>query len=357
LRAGDFRLSPDLRKPTEKDHSMHIAIIGAGLAGLTCARQLQQQGNSVVLYEKSRSIGGRLRTRQTELGGFDSGAQYFTATTTAFKQEVAGWRKAGWVARWSGKLVTLEKGVAGKPAESAAGVKPGQRLVAVPGMETLAQQLAHSLPVRTEHLVKRIEPYGKQWLLAVQSETVPIDASAGPFDAVIVAVPADRAVPLLEPVPAFADQARQVRLAPCWALMLGFQDSLGLGYDGAWVQGSRLAWIAHDASKPQRRPGEHWVGHASHPWSIEHLEDDPERVKEKLLKAFQDATGKPVQPVYASVQRWRHAHAAQPLPGACLWHAQQRIGACGDWFGAGLEGSGRIENAYLSGLALAAALG
>lgn len=335
---------------------MHIAIIGAGLAGLTCARQLQQQGNSVMLYEKSRGVGGRMSTRQTELGGFDDGAQYFTATTAAFKQEVARWRKAGWVASWNGKLVTLEKGIAGTSAESAASLKSKQRLVAVPGMGVLCQQLAQPLQVRTEHPVKRIEPYGNQWLLSVQSETVPINASAGPFDAVIVAVPADQAVPLLEPIPAFASQAQQVRLAPCWALMLGFQDSLALAYDGAWVQGSRLAWIAHDASKPQRRPGEHWVGHASHQWSIEHLEDDPERAKEKLLKAFQEATGKQVQPVYAAVHRWRHAHATQPLTDACLWNAKLRIGACGDWFGAGLEGGGRIENAYLSGLALAAAL-
>jgi len=29
---------------------------------------------------------------------------------------------------------------------------------------------------------------------------------------------------------------------------------------------------------------------------------------------------------------------------------------CGDWFAAGLDGSGRIENAYLSGLALAEAV-
>lgn len=47
-----------------------------------------------------------------------------------------------------------------------------------------------------------------------------------------------------------------------------------------------------------RRPGEHWIGHASSAWSQEHLADDPERVKEKLLKAFHESTGVHVQPVY-----------------------------------------------------------
>jgi renalase len=330
---------------------MHIAIIGAGLAGLTCARQLQARGNTVVVYEKNHEPCGRMTTRETELGGFDYGAQYFTGSSDKFKKVVADWRKAGWVAVWDGKLVTLDRGVAKAPPRSTE--RSRQRLVAVPGMSALGQQLAKGLDVRTEQLVKRIEPFGDQWLLAVQSNTVQIDASAGPFDAVMVAVPADQASPLLEAAPKLAKQAGKIHLAPCWTLILGFQDSLGLGYDGAWVQGSRLSWIAQDGSKPQRRPGEHWVGHATVDWSIEHLEDDPERAKEKLLKAFREATGSHVQPVYAAAHRWRYAQATQPVAGDCLWDRKRRIGACGDWFAAGLEGGGRIENAYLSGLALA----
>lgn len=333
---------------------MHIAIIGAGLAGLTCARQLQAQGNTVVVYEKNSDISGRMHTRQTELGGFDHGAQYFTASSDKFKKEVVNWRKAGWVAAWDGKLVALEGGVTKKAAGRTA-ERSKQRYVAVPGMSALGQQLAHGLDVRTEQSVKRIEAYGdNQWLLAVKSDTVPIEASAGPFDAVVLAVPADHAAPLLkEAVPKFAKQAEKARLAPCWSLIMGFPEPLNLGYNGAWVEGSRLAWIAQDASKPQRRPGEHWVGHASTAWSIEHLEDDPERAKEKLLKAFHEATGSQVQPVYASAHRWRYAQATQPLDGDCLWDKKLKIGACGDWFAAGLEGGGRVENAYLSGLALA----
>jgi renalase len=330
---------------------MHIAVIGAGLAGLTCARQLQAQGNTVIVYEKNRELSGRMNTRETELGGFDYGAQYFTTSSDKFKKEVVAWRKAGWVAPWDGKLVALERGVTKSAAHSTERSK--QRFVAVPGMSALGQQLAQGLDVRTEQPVKRIERFGDQWLLAVQSDTVAIEASAGPFDAVIVTVPADQAVPLLQAAPKFAKQAAKSRMTPCWSLIMGFQDSLGLGYDGAWIKGSRLSWIAHDCSKPKRRPGEHWVGHASPQWSVEHLLDDPERAKEKLLKAFHEATGSQVQPVYAAVYRWRYAQATEPVKGDCLWDKKLRIGACGDWFAAGLDGGGRIENAYLSGQALA----
>ncbi len=333
---------------------MEIAIIGAGMAGLSCARALRSQGHRITIYEKSTAVSGRMSTRQTELGGFDHGAQYFTASSAAFKKDIAAWTSAGWLAPWNGKFVTLKNGVS-TPATS--DNAKTVRYVGVPGMRSVGEHLALGLDLRTGQRVEAVEKYGEQWLLAVQADMVPITASAGPFDAVVVSAPADQAVDLLQGEPAFANSAQSAKLMPCWSLLLAFQDSLDLGYDGAWVEGSRLAWLAHDASKPGRRAGEHWIGHASAAWSVEHLEDDPERAKEKLLKAFHEATGSHVQPVYAAVHRWRYSKAAQPLADDCLWQASTRIGACGDWFRAGLDGAGRIENAYLSGLALAARIG
>jgi predicted NAD/FAD-dependent oxidoreductase len=336
---------------------MHIAVIGAGISGLTCARQLQAQGHQVRVFEKSRAPSGRMTTHETEFGGFDYGAQYFTADADGFKKEVAAWRKAEVVAPWGGTLVKLADGSA-----SAVG-RVKQRFVAIPGMNALGKHLALGLDVRTEQMVTRIEPYGKdgahgkQWKLALQSNAVGIAAHGGPFDAVLVAAPADQAALLLAAAPELAQQASAVHLAPCWSLMLAFQVPLDLGYDGAWIDQARLSWIARDASKPAHRAGERWVGHASAAWSVEHLEDDPERIKEKMLKAFHEATGSHVQPIYAEAHRWRFAQAIHPIDGNCLWDAELKIGACGDWFSAGLEGGGRVENAYTSGLMLAQQIG
>lgn len=46
-----------------------IAIIGAGISGLTSAITLQKLGHRVVLIDKGRSVGGRLATRYFESGG------------------------------------------------------------------------------------------------------------------------------------------------------------------------------------------------------------------------------------------------------------------------------------------------
>jgi len=252
---------------------MHIAIVGAGLSGLTCARRLQERGHSVVVYEKSEAAGGRMGTRQTELGGFDHGAQYFTVSSERFKKEVGAWNKAGWVKPWESKLVALENGVA-TPAGRTNG---SARLVAVPGMAALGTRLADGLALRSGQTVRKLERFGDQWLLAVMCDTVPVDASAGPFDAVILAIPADQAMPLLQSHSSLAGQVGQEHLAPCWALILSFEQALGLDYDGAWVKGSRLKWIARNTSKPQPPPGEPLIGHSPTEWGMGTPQAQPPR--------------------------------------------------------------------------------
>jgi phytoene dehydrogenase-like protein len=43
---------------------MDVLIIGAGLAGLSCARKLESLGISYLLLEASDTVGGRVRTDQ-----------------------------------------------------------------------------------------------------------------------------------------------------------------------------------------------------------------------------------------------------------------------------------------------------
>lgn len=330
---------------------MHVAIIGAGLAGLTAARQCQTQGHQVTVYDKNSSVSGRMSTRQTELGGFDHGAQYFTASSDRFKKEVGDWCKLEWVVPWESKLANLDHGKASAAVESA------QRYVPVPGMSSLGRQLADGLDVRLEQQVVALEAQGEQWILSVKTDGIPDAATAGPFDAVIMAIPPEQASVLLKDHASFSKKVAEVHLQPCWVLMLGFQHPLNLDYDGAWVTNSRLGWIARDTSKPDHRAGERWVCHATTAWSVEHLEDDHERAKEKLSKAFHEATGSPIQAIHAVTHRWRYAQADSPLAESFLWDAKTKIGVCGDWFAAGLDGGGRVENAFLSGLGLAQEIG
>ncbi len=79
---------------------MKIGIIGAGLAGLKVGSELKKQGHDITVFEKSRGKGGRLANKRLDWGVFDIGAQYFTARSEVFKQEVKSWEKLGLVTPW-----------------------------------------------------------------------------------------------------------------------------------------------------------------------------------------------------------------------------------------------------------------
>ncbi len=76
-----------------------VAVVGAGLSGLTLAARLRAHAD-VTVFEKSRGYGGRLATRRAAPFAFDHGAQFFTARTTAFREFLAPLIEAGVVDTW-----------------------------------------------------------------------------------------------------------------------------------------------------------------------------------------------------------------------------------------------------------------
>lgn len=76
-----------------------VAVVGAGVAGLTAARNLSAS-DDVVVVDKGRGVGGRLATRRIGEATFDHGAQFITTHTPEFAEIVAGWERAGVARPW-----------------------------------------------------------------------------------------------------------------------------------------------------------------------------------------------------------------------------------------------------------------
>lgn len=365
-----------------KTISKNIAVVGAGMAGITAARTLIQAGHRVTVFEKSKGVGGRMSTRRSEFGSFDHGAQYFTVRDARFRSMMQ-WAlgNAPEIARpWAANAVRVLD-AQGRTLEAALPSRE-PHWVGQPGMNALVGHMAAPLAAKKQILqgkqVRLIERNGQgQYSLLCHN---PDDAKAKPesigsFDAVLLAIPSVQAQSLLqdsslsknehltqEERGVFADFALKIKpvtVSPCWTLMLAFPNALpsrpndplrllGPQWSAARSTHHRIAWLARESSKPGRGGIERWTVQASAAWSTEHLEDDAERAKAKLLKAFAEITNIRAEPAYAQVHRWRYAKTDKALGKSYLWSAPAGIGVCGDW----CLGH-RVEDAFVSGLELA----
>ena len=305
---------------------MDYAIIGAGMAGLACADALKDAGHSAALFDKGRGPGGRISTRRlkTPLGevAFDHGAQYLTAREPGFSQMVGKWFDLGLIAPWP---------PAGEDA-----------WVGVPGMNAIIKQMAAAHVVAWSHLIKAlIRTNGKWWLLGEVGK-------AGPYDAVILAIPAEQAAAILSLHDfAIARIALTARSQPCWTSMFVFDQPLD-GLPTVMRNKGAISWAARNSAKPGREGPEAWVVQASGSWSLEYLERSPEAVSAMLYAAMSKQLGFQIpEPITAVSHRWRYALSAGTGDGA-LWNASIGLGVCGDW----LLGP-RVECAWQSGRILA----
>lgn len=317
-----------------------VAVIGAGISGLICARTLVDHGLSVKLYEKSRGVGGRMATRRTDHGvSLDHGAQYFTARDSRFQRIVDSWVQDGIVKSWSGRIVTLVEGSIREEKSNT------QRYVAAPGMNGLGKHLATDLDLNLQTTAAPLQRVRNKWQLVSDD-----GRELGDFDVVAVATPAPQAATLLQSVPQLAMRADQVVMRGCWCVMLSMTEPLKLNFDGAFISQSPLAWIARDSSKPDRSQDyETWVLHASSDWTESHMEASNEDVERQLIQEFWKATGHTPTPLRLRLShRWRYATPVQSLADNCLFEPTMQIGACGDWCA-----GPRVEGAFLSGIALA----
>ncbi len=271
---------------------MKIAIIGAGLAGLSAARRLSAAGLSVVVLEKSGGLGGRIATRRSEASAFDHGAPLLHGLDAAAVADLGAqtWRD-GWIG--------------------------------TPGNSILGRTVATGIDVRTRTTVTGLERHGDKWSL--ETDTGPAER----FNVVLFAVPAPQARMLLGGLDGPFDVLSNATMKPGWAVMARFDGPVpGPGWRDRLAPPIGLA--LRNSEKPGRPEPEAWVLHADDTTALRDLEVPPGEMVARLVAAFRDQAGAPA-PVEASAHRWRYARTRSPLGRPCLWDADLGLGLAGDW--------------------------
>jgi predicted NAD/FAD-dependent oxidoreductase len=313
-----------------------VAVIGAGISGMACARLLTAHGYPVTVFEKEKEAGGRSSIHQNGPYVYDHGCQYFLARDKRFVRHVEMFVEKGAVSTWPVRLASCLHGVVHQVEEDA------DLYVGVPGMNAIATYLSPGVDLRRDTIVSTVKRVNQSWKLIAggKRET---------FDVVVVSAPAEQTAQLLHGFPVIADEAANVKTRPCLSVTVGFEHMLNASFDAAHFSSCPIMWASNNRTKPGRPHNELWTIQATTKWSGEHFSSPDDMIAKIVLSSFFESSGiAPVVPTFTRTHKWFYGWSEEPLKKDHLWDKDTWLGACGDWCH-----NGRVEGAFLSGISMA----
>ena len=318
-----------------------IAIVGAGIAGLTLANRLALHDNHrVTLFEKSQAVGGRIATKRAEPFHFDHGSQFFIARTDAFKTFIQPMIEQDIIACWNARFAEIH---GNHIKRSILWADDYPHYVGTPSMNTIAQYLAQGAHIQRNTQVARLKQDHTQWVLFDNQ-----DCHLGHFDWVISTIPSPQALALMGDWLTPDLPIHTTTMQACYSLMLGFEEPLELPFEAALVHDADISWISVNSSKPGRSTPYCLLIHATNRWADAHLADPLDDVKQYLIaEASRVCQLDMTQADHQAIHRWRYANHPKRKGPSHLILPQHNLALCGDWFI-----QGRIEAAFTSANAL-----
>ncbi len=332
-----------------------VLIVGAGVAGLSCAKVLASAGKKVRVIERSRGVGGRCATRRIDGQPVDHGLVFLHGKSPEFLaalHEVPG--------RWRDDWPVVVRGT-GTPCQPSAFVHGAHRMAHVNGVSAFPKHLAVGLDVVLETTVTGLE-LGDQIVTVranQQNETISFTGQD-----VVLALAGPQSLALMDGLPPSPDRetARAVLAmlpsVPC-ATVIALYPRNALAPAPPWdiwypETSSALSLVAHDSAKRDDPARVALVLQARPAWSSAVVGVDPAEWAPRLLADAARLIGPWVtQPAMWQAHMWRYARASPEceLAGPLVLDLGQgrRVGIAGELFAPG----GGVQAAWQSGIALA----
>ncbi len=349
-----------------------VAIIGTGLSGVTCGRQLQAAGLRVCLLDKSRGLGGRMATRRVSGHSkndlrIDHGLRYWEPQSEGLQALTNELAAAKVLKPWSASFYEIQQVGVTTPVETS-----GPRYVAEMGMSAIAKYLTKNFTpgenLLTNHRAVSLRYQDGGWQIECEEGQVVKAKKCA------IAIPAPQAAELLqnsdtpEDHSETIDHLKAVTYLPCLTAMAGYHSryssQMGELDPKGWavtdLVGTSTDWIALDSSKRSAPGPPVIVIHSKVNFAKQYIDSgDLQPAASVLLRAnarkFADWIA---QPEWFQIHRWRYAYIENPYPASVL-NASEALACGGDWCVPPNQQSSTlqpIDQAYLSGIALSETL-
>jgi hypothetical protein len=332
--------------------NVDVAVVGAGVAGLSCTRVLQEAGRAVVVLDKARGVGGRCATRRVEGQPVDHGVVFLHGSDPAFLAALDPDRAPGVLRGWPERIHG-----SGPPCQPDAFLQGEVRVALRQGISAFPKRLAAGLTVRLGSRVVSLSPGERSVTLRTEGN--------GELTAriLVLALAAEQVLDLAGTLPSGLPDVEAAKILleaagthPCLTVIAGYPaDSEGPDWDIDFPEDSRiLQLISHDSAKRDQPAWLVLVYQARPRWSRDRLSSPPEVWTLEVLEEAARLIGPwAARPQWHQSHRWRYARLDRgrelaepmllPLPGG------GRIGLAGELFQPG----GGVEAAWSSGRRLA----
>jgi renalase len=284
---------------------MRVAVVGAGLSGLAAARELTANGHEVIVFEKSRGLGGRLASRRAEGTVVDHGSPVIAAPPGSALRALVDELDID-------DRVDLADGIAFSG-----------------GATRLPKLMASALDVRRGVRLTALRGATASFELGDEQGN-----SHGSVDAVVVTAPAPQAADLLERSPESAERVNALRAlpyAPAVMVLLGVRTGEPWSSDPPWP--TPVGSVYSEALKGRPSPDgvAPFVVRLDAEASVRLLDASDEEIVAASLPALASIIGEAAQtPAWIQVKRWRLAVPVGTADADAVNPAGSRIVMAGD---------------------------
>jgi copper homeostasis protein len=328
-----------------------VAVIGAGLAGLTAAHRLVSRGVEVTMIDKGRHGGGRMCTRNEVLpdgrtARFDLGPPVLYARVNALGQ----YPGRSWVSQKVAPLADSlpgevlfqgrEVGRIGAAEEPAS--YPIMGLAARGGMRELPFRLlsAHgdSLAFHDHTIAERLERTEDGWRIHTRSLRDQLERAIS-VHGLILTPPVPQTLELLEESKVtlpddLRDTLRRITYSRCIAIYGVFTGSGTLQPGGVWFGDGPFEWITDNQRKEVSAVPFSITALTTDDWALAHWKEPDAQILQELLPRLQAWVGTPIDQRCVWLQRWKWAKPQTPIRPPCLVARDLTTVLAGDGFAA-----------------------
>ena len=313
----------------------NVAIIGAGITGVTIANLLQKKYNLTV-FEKSRGVGGRMATRRAEPYQFNHGAQYFKIENKEFKDflqplmvnNIIKPMKANQIEILNKKVIKRTK------------IYNQQYFTADSKMNSVVKYLINNnFSIKLLCKIEKILKENDNWFI-IDSNKV----SYGPYNWLFITIPPNQAIEILYNNFKFLDIIKKIKMRSCYSLMLGFDEIKEFDFDTALFLDEDIQWLSISKKILEKKEYYNLLINSSYNFAEQNINGSKDKISNYLIKQVSDILQCELNNYkHKALHFWKYAMSENNNNLGSLIDEDLKVIVCGDWCM-----NGKVEGGFLS---------